>query len=204
MRTQRGEVLASIRDTRDLTADTEKELVAAIEHYKELFADRRSRRWARRTTTTSADPARDGCGSPHVRGAAPSRRASGGQRAVGPAGILRGSEVGVQGSGSGGPGVPIPCDGRQIPVDDLVTLKAHNGKSQRTEGPDTLGPEHAEDHADDGDGRHVQAEACAGPGGSGAAVRRAAAGGDRAAADARAGGALPAAAAAGDRASAPR
>jgi F-type H+-transporting ATPase subunit alpha len=39
LRTQRPEVLASIRDTRDLTKDNEEALVAAIQHYKELFAD---------------------------------------------------------------------------------------------------------------------------------------------------------------------
>jgi F-type H+/Na+-transporting ATPase subunit alpha len=38
MRNQRGEVLSTIRDSRDLSADSETELKAAIEHYKELFA----------------------------------------------------------------------------------------------------------------------------------------------------------------------
>ncbi|MBA2557263.1 MAG: F0F1 ATP synthase subunit alpha [Chloroflexi bacterium] len=38
MRNQRGEILSTIRDSRDLSADSEKDLKAAIEHYKELFA----------------------------------------------------------------------------------------------------------------------------------------------------------------------
>jgi F-type H+/Na+-transporting ATPase subunit alpha len=38
MRNQRPEILASIRDTRDLTGDNEKALAAAVQHYKELFA----------------------------------------------------------------------------------------------------------------------------------------------------------------------
>jgi F-type H+/Na+-transporting ATPase subunit alpha len=38
LRTQKPEILQSIREARDLSADTEKELVAAIERYKELFA----------------------------------------------------------------------------------------------------------------------------------------------------------------------
>jgi F-type H+/Na+-transporting ATPase subunit alpha len=38
MRNQRPEILSSIRESRDISADTEKELKAAVEHYKELFA----------------------------------------------------------------------------------------------------------------------------------------------------------------------
>jgi F-type H+-transporting ATPase subunit alpha len=39
LRTQHPQILQSIVDTRDLTADNEKALRAAIEHYAELFAD---------------------------------------------------------------------------------------------------------------------------------------------------------------------
>ncbi|CAA9369222.1 MAG: ATP synthase gamma chain, partial [uncultured Gemmatimonadetes bacterium] len=68
------------------------------------------------------------------------------------------------------------------------------GQSQRTEGPHPFGPEHAQDHPDDGDGGHVQAQARAGPRGGGPPVCGAAGRGDRPAADPRAGGAVPAAA----------
>ena len=37
LRTERPQVLASVRETRDLTAEGEKALREAIEHYKELF-----------------------------------------------------------------------------------------------------------------------------------------------------------------------
>jgi F-type H+-transporting ATPase subunit alpha len=42
LRTQHPEILQSVRDTKDLTADNEKALRAAIERYSELFADPRS------------------------------------------------------------------------------------------------------------------------------------------------------------------
>jgi hypothetical protein len=74
-----------------------------------------------------------------------------------------------------------------------------HGQGQRAgKGRIRIGPEHAQDHADDGDGLHVQAEARAGPGGGGEAVRGAARGRDPAGAHPGAGVALPAAAPAGD------
>ena len=72
-----------------------------------------------------------------------------------------------------------------------------DGQGPAAQGADPLRREHAQDHPDDGAGRHVQAEARAGPGRGGAAVRRGAARGASPTCHAGAGRALPAAAAAG-------
>ena len=64
----------------------------------------------------------------------------------------------------------------------------------RAQGTDPLGPQHPQDHPDDGAGVHVQAEARPGPGGRVAPLCRGAAGGDRRPGDTGAGRAVPVAA----------
>src|SRR6266702_1445791 len=78
-----------------------------------------------------------------------------------------------------------------------------DGEASRTAPADQVRPEHAQDHQDDGARRHLQAEARAGSGDRGAAVRGGARRGDRRPVRARAGGALPTVAPAG-RHAAPR
>src|SRR3954469_982572 len=66
-----------------------------------------------------------------------------------------------------------------------------DGQGTAAQGPDPLGPEHPQDHADDGAGLHVQAQAGAGPGRRRAAVCRGAAPGADRPGDAGAGRPVP-------------
>ena len=89
------------------------------------------------------------------------------------------------------------AQGRDRRLQAAVPGRVNGQGFARAPRADPLGPEHPEDHADDGAGRHLQAQAGPGPGRGGPALRRGAGRSDRRPGDAGAGGAVPAAPAAG-------